>query len=120
MPREKQTHVNSTRAPSAHGGRASAVKPTTTDAPPVRALIGPAVDLICHVQRLGPEYDTGYVHFSLNLSVALSNWEQLPGEADALNYLAPWRWGWNSLRVVGLRADDGVRQGDVGHEIVRD
>lgn len=65
------------------------------------------LSIFCQVERLGPEYDAGFIHFSLNLSAALSHGTAAQvTEEDVLKYLRPWEWAWDALHVRGIRRDE--------------
>ena len=84
----------------------------TTKRSPSRQRVRTRVDvpkrmsIFCQIERLGPGYDDGFIHFSLNLSAALSNGTtaQVTRE-DVLKYLRPWAWAWRELRVRGIRQE---------------
>jgi hypothetical protein len=62
------------------------------------------MSIFCQVERLGPTYDAGHTHFSLNLSAALSHGTAAQVTADEVRrYLRPWLWRWTDLRVRGIR-----------------
>ena len=49
------------------------------------------IAIICHIERLWPEYETGQAYFGLNLSASFDG-EQGTKE-EALSLLMPWLWG---------------------------
>lgn len=49
------------------------------------------VAIICHLERLWPEYETGQAYFGLNLAASFD--QQAGTETEALNLLLPWKWG---------------------------
>jgi hypothetical protein len=55
----------------------------------------PYLALICHVERLFPDYGGGRIYFSLNLSVTMVG---AAAQTDLL-FLKPWNW-----KLAGVRA----------------
>src|SRR5690349_8207241 len=74
-----------------------------------RTIASPTpVNIIVHIERLGPPYDDGWVHFSLNLSAALTGVSV--SEPTVRTFLAPWNWTWASLAVLGVNASNKTVQ----------
>jgi hypothetical protein len=64
------------------------------------------VSLYGHVERLGPTYDAGFIHFSLNLSAAIADSQNDPVQAGDLEYVKAWLWKWTELAVLGVNAEN--------------
>src|SRR5882672_3530514 len=60
------------------------------------------VRIFCHVERLGPLYDAGWVHFSLNLSAAFDTGTNPVTADDVREYLMLWKWDWSQLAILGI------------------
>jgi hypothetical protein len=58
-----------------------------------------SLNIICQVERLGPKYDTGWTHFSLNVSAAFA---EVPAKDIVEKYLKMWEWMWKKLRLRGI------------------
>src|SRR5260221_3567516 len=84
----------------------------TTTITSVPALASPTpvvpitVSIFSHVERLGPIYDTGWVHFSVNLSAALVDGTDQITPEDVAKFLKLWAWDWSSLAILGIDDKD--------------
>jgi hypothetical protein len=76
----------------------------------------PTVNIVGHVERLGPEYETGWVYFSLNVTAALAT-DEITAD-DVRSLLSPWTWQWDTLAVLGVDAADKTVKLPNGVEIL--
>lgn len=80
-----------------------------------------ALNLICHVDRLGPRYKADWLHFSLNISLSFTHNPADPlAETDNFDFLQPWKWagGWGGLVVRGKVAGSNTTVAVQANKIV--
>lgn len=81
-----------------------------------------ALNIFCHVERLGPDYDQPgavdrFYYFSLNLTAALTDDENAADIEQAIkDYLRPWKWVRSGLSVRGVKKN--AQDVDISEEIV--
>jgi hypothetical protein len=69
---------------------------------PLPAVVTHELDIHCTVERLGPEYEDTFVHFTVSLAVSLNATGGVLDLAIADMFVKPWRWAWNGIAVYAV------------------